>query len=546
MNDDRPVFVVLEGGGAKGVAHIGALKALEELGYEVEGIAGTSAGALVAALYALGLSSRDIIDAENKAHVLQELDIKDATKIIGRGWKWIVLARFLVGPCGTFLVLAVVLLGLAAMIIGQLNALSIVGIFLGISLFSFLLIRRILGGLARLDKFADCFDRLASLRLGDQIEGRARFCHFAPGTNGRPVLKMVATDITRGTMELFSPDRTPDVPVAEAVAASICIPIIFRSRKITEGLPDGNTRHFLDGGLVSSLPAWAFDDDRVCHGYPQTILVEIQSDHVTGALSSPFQWLKRAVTTAIFGAKELSVRGVEPSVVVSLPVKELHFLALDAGLAELGEAVEQARQTTITTLEARDNFQDLIQDLHTRCGRILSSSLDADGAPPNVGSIRATISELRQWELDRIKADERHNIVLRFSFWRGFELGGVPPEPVKVLGTMIAEAIARGEPIYEEFAEGQDAEDENEADEEATREAAAGVQWRYCFPTYELLNTGQQADAADAPPPEERKCLFVMLEGDTPIPYGRSELDRRLSSIYDIVNERMAELKHGS
>ena len=248
-----------------------------------------------------------------------------------------------------------------------------VGIFVGSALLSYLLIRRILGGLARLDKFVDCFDQLANLRLGPQLEGRVRFSHFAPGSAGRPVLKMVATDITRGTMELFSPDKTPDVPVAEAVAASICIPVVFRSRQITEGLPDGNRRHFLDGGLVSNLPAWVFDDDRVCHGYPQTILVEIQSDRVTGLLGSPFQWLRRAVITAIFGAKELSVRGVEPSIVVPLPVEELHFLDFDAGLSELGEAVEQARLTTKTAIRAQDDLKALIQDLHTRCGRILSS-----------------------------------------------------------------------------------------------------------------------------------------------------------------------------
>ena len=539
MNDNRPVFVVLEGGGAKGVAHIGALQALEELGYKVEGIAGASAGALVAALYALGLSSREIIDAENKKHVLQKLDIEDATKIVGSGWKWIALARFLVGPRGVCLVLAVVVLTLVSMIVAQLSALSTVGIVVGVALLTYFLTRRVLGGLARLDKFVDCFDQLAKMRLGSEIGERARFRHFAPGSNGRPVLKLVATDITRGTMELFSPEKTPDVPVSEAVAASICIPIIFRSRKITEGLPDGNTRHFLDGGLVSNLPAWAFDNDRPCHSYPPTILVEIKSKSDTSPLGSPFQWFKRAVTTAIFGAKELSVRGVEPSVVVSVRVDDLHFLALDADLAKLGRAVAKARDATMMTLEARDNFEDLIQDLHTHCRRILSGSLDADDRRPDIGNIRATISELQQWEVDRIKTGERHNLVLRISFWTGFDYGGALPEPERVFGTEIGKAIERGEPIYEDFADLPDAEG---AEEVAPRQAPAGVQWRYCFPTYELPNTGQQADTVDAPTPEKRKCLFAMLEGDTSIPYGGCELERRLSAVYDMVNQRMAEL----
>ncbi len=542
MNDNRPVFVVLEGGGAKGVAHVGALQALEDQGYEVEGIAGTSAGALVAALYALGFSPRKMIDAENKKHVLQELDIEDATKIVGNGWRWIALARFLVGPCGVCLVLAVVGLAFALMIIAQLSAQSMVGIFLGAALLTYFLIRRILGGLARLDNFVDCFDRLAKMRLGLENGERARFHHFAPGSNGRPVLKIVATDITRGTMELFSPDKTPNVPVAEAVAASICIPVIFRSRKITEGLPDGDTRHFLDGGLVSNLPAWAFDDDRLCHGYPPTILVEIHPKSDGAPLGSPFQWFRRAVTTAIFGAKELSVRGVEPSVVVSVRVDELHFLALDADLAKLGKAVQRARDATNTTFQMRENFQDLIQDLHARCGTILSGSRDAGGPQPGIGNIRATISELWQWEVDRIKSGARHNLVLRISFWEGFDYGGALPEAERVLGTAIGKAIERGEPIYEDIADDPDAEGEEEAEEVATRQAPAGVHWRYCFPAYEVPTTGQQDDTVDTPPPEKRKYLVVMLEGDTPIPYGESELDSRLSAVYDVVDRRMAEL----
>lgn len=51
----RPtVGVALGGGAARGVAHVGALKALEAAGVQVAGVAGTSYGAVIAALYALG------------------------------------------------------------------------------------------------------------------------------------------------------------------------------------------------------------------------------------------------------------------------------------------------------------------------------------------------------------------------------------------------------------------------------------------------------------------------------------------------------------
>jgi NTE family protein len=46
--------LVLSGGGARGVAHLGVLKALDEMGIVIGQLSGTSAGALVGALYAQG------------------------------------------------------------------------------------------------------------------------------------------------------------------------------------------------------------------------------------------------------------------------------------------------------------------------------------------------------------------------------------------------------------------------------------------------------------------------------------------------------------
>lgn len=48
------IGVALAGGGIRGIAHVGVLKALEENGIKVEAIGGTSAGSIVAALYAMG------------------------------------------------------------------------------------------------------------------------------------------------------------------------------------------------------------------------------------------------------------------------------------------------------------------------------------------------------------------------------------------------------------------------------------------------------------------------------------------------------------
>ncbi|MFV1872580.1 MAG: patatin-like phospholipase family protein [Oleiphilus sp.] len=54
---NRKIGLALGGGAAKGIAHIGVLKAIEENGLEVEYISGTSIGALVASYYAFGKST---------------------------------------------------------------------------------------------------------------------------------------------------------------------------------------------------------------------------------------------------------------------------------------------------------------------------------------------------------------------------------------------------------------------------------------------------------------------------------------------------------
>jgi NTE family protein len=55
------IGLVLSGGGMRGVAHIGAIKALEEKGIFPTYIAGTSAGAVVGALYAYGYKWEDML-----------------------------------------------------------------------------------------------------------------------------------------------------------------------------------------------------------------------------------------------------------------------------------------------------------------------------------------------------------------------------------------------------------------------------------------------------------------------------------------------------
>ena len=67
----KRLAVALGSGGAKGMAHVGALMALEERGIRFDAVAGTSIGSIVGALYAKGYSPTDI------SELLSRLDLKN-------------------------------------------------------------------------------------------------------------------------------------------------------------------------------------------------------------------------------------------------------------------------------------------------------------------------------------------------------------------------------------------------------------------------------------------------------------------------------------
>lgn len=66
--DKRPkIGLVLSGGGAKGIAHIGVLKAMEEAGLTPDYISGTSMGSIVGGLYASGYTADELMEVVKNA-----------------------------------------------------------------------------------------------------------------------------------------------------------------------------------------------------------------------------------------------------------------------------------------------------------------------------------------------------------------------------------------------------------------------------------------------------------------------------------------------
>ncbi|MGY5845842.1 patatin-like phospholipase family protein [Salegentibacter sp. HM20] len=82
QQEDLKVGLVLSGGGAKGLAHIGALKVLEDAGIRIDYIGGSSMGAIIGGLYASGYSAAqlDSIFQETNFNILIQDDLPRKAK----------------------------------------------------------------------------------------------------------------------------------------------------------------------------------------------------------------------------------------------------------------------------------------------------------------------------------------------------------------------------------------------------------------------------------------------------------------------------------
>jgi NTE family protein len=210
---DRRADLVLEGGGAKGVALAGAIAELDDAGYRFQRIAGTSVGALIGALLAAGMPAREL---EATARRLDLTEVAPPSR-------WARLGRW---P-------------------RKLAVLLELGIHDHRPLRAWLT--------ALLDSYGvRTFD---DLRIDDP-EGDLR-----PERRFR--LVVTAADVTRGRFVRLPWDASDygldpgELLVADAVAASAALPLAFEPVRLrTRG---GREAVLVDGGLVSRFPIDIFD-----------------------------------------------------------------------------------------------------------------------------------------------------------------------------------------------------------------------------------------------------------------------------------------------
>jgi NTE family protein len=191
---------VFEGGGVKGVALIGALKRLEEEGIEFGRVAGTSAGAIAAALVSAGYRAEEIKD------ILWNKNFSDFANIS------IFKKR---GLCGLLCVFPYLL--------------SLFFSSTGYGIFS-------------TDKFYEW--------IKDLLEKKG-----VTDFKSAPIyLRVFAVDVLNQQLLQFDRDASPDFEVAEAVRMSMSIPLFFRAKVKKDAL-------IVDGGILANYPIATFSTD---------------------------------------------------------------------------------------------------------------------------------------------------------------------------------------------------------------------------------------------------------------------------------------------
>lgn len=362
MAAPKRIFLVLEGGGAKGIVHVGALRALEnEPKIEIAGVAGTSAGAIVAALVAAGYTARELVAEDGTSPLLRLLGMDGATDFFGRNWNRLAMARWAASdPAVALFLIAVPPIAVALAIVAifglgwSAGLLVFMACFAGTAAWAG---TRLARGLCDLDLLVEKLEKALASKLG--IQGPVRFEDFE--ARGRP-LRIVATDVAARQLKLFSGSETPSVRVAEAVAASAALPIACAHRVIDDC-------RYIDGGIVSNLPAWTFDEERALDPDAITVAVTIDAGTAASAGSElgPIGLIGSILRSAMFGRQHLETRAAPR--LLFLPLRtEIEVVDFDISHDRVAASVSSAEAAA--RLRVNERLFVLPQRIEDACSHI--------------------------------------------------------------------------------------------------------------------------------------------------------------------------------
>lgn len=386
----RSVFLAMQGGGAKGIVHVGGLTALDDMNLDIKGVAGTSAGSIVAALVAVGYKGKDLLNLDGEGNLFEtlpsKLKVRKPTDLFPFwGWQALRLSRWVIAAGGGLLSVESKLLswlfpskkpgaikrGLRRLYgllstttklvfcgyiinegvewVAVQNAATLkttMWIAVGVVVTLGLVVWKALKGITTVHKVHDFIDDALRNKI-TVLKDSDKGVTFADLQRAKkPPLKIVATNVYGETLELFCVERTPDVAIADAVAASICLPVIFKPwllqfERHNTHPPTPVETTFLDGGLVSNLPAWPFDQERKDNPDIPTIALSIGEPPVP----THKHWLFSLVGSVVNGSQEVHTRAAGQMSQVALSTT-LGMLDFDKPVLVLKNEAKKARLTT--------------------------------------------------------------------------------------------------------------------------------------------------------------------------------------------------------
>jgi len=466
----EPVYAIFEGGGAKGISHVGALKAMEEDDLALVGVAGTSAGAIMAALTAVGYKADEIFAPDGTDDILASIKL-GPLDFVGR-WRWraYLIARSWLMPLVTLsaiLVFAALALAAAsitlhrselAFLLGPTIVATLTAIGCAVALVAPAVRRR---GLFETRQLQSAVNELLLRKVVQQrtelgIDGEppklVRFRDIDPTV--LPLccrLKIIVSDVRSGRLVVFD-HTTPDVVIAEAVAASAAIPIAFAPPRIPSA-PSEDDPVYADGGLVSNLPTWAFRHEKAAlqrqRGGPpiQLIactLVEPKSTaSVSGGGMGIASYLQAVFRTAMSGSQHVAQSLVQDLHQIEIP-SPLDTLAFDC-TAEQAKAAylagcAAARTSLVRRRKSASLTARLLSDALAKIKEDVIRRRVANGRPPPglrlslVDPVRTTGQPITSFRVvatasatddadDRIELDPQHPHAPQAYFQRAALLG---------------------------------------------------------------------------------------------------------------------------
>jgi NTE family protein len=271
----RLPYCVLEGGGVKGFALVGALAKLREAKVQFGGYAGTSAGAIVAALAAVGYPAFTPNEAANNPETPSLNKIMATLDLLAflDGGQEIPLEQ-LEEQCRT-IVEELKALGERYQNLRWWRPFRAVGLWRHVR--------------AKLAQFATLQAAAVTLRDHKGVYGSTALSQWLtehinvrgpadPNTGEVTfgalqaqgvVLKVVATDVSTGLPCVYGPDEWATFNVVRAVRSSMSIPFFFQPRLHAAWLPHPRSEwvevegeYLVDGGMVSNFPANVFQIKR--------------------------------------------------------------------------------------------------------------------------------------------------------------------------------------------------------------------------------------------------------------------------------------------